>query len=421
MERRGQVLRLLTVLKQICNHPAQYLHQRSPIAGRSGKLAALEELLGVIVAEGDSVLVFSQFVEMLTLIEARLADLGVGTLLLHGGVQARRRNEMVEAFQAGTVPVFLLSLKAGGVGLNLTRATHVVHYDRWWNPAVEDQATDRAHRIGQDRPVQVHRLVAEGTLEDRIATMLERKRDLADAVVGEGEAWLTELSDDELAELVALGSPGDDDGWPDDGAEPAAGRRRGRTGDPAEEPDPWWTESVPAGPGRVPAGRREAALRGHLVGGGLDRRPGAPGWPRPQPPPPGPHLRPHGPGRVPRAQPGPGDRRRPGQRRTPLRRRRPGRHLHRRRMGTGPRRPGRPGRPPAALVDGELPPAVAEDVRSTGLDLLPGPGEIRATCNSPTGPIPASTPPPSATWWPTSSTGTPSPCSSCGAGAVARC
>ena len=223
IERRGQVLRLLTVLKQICNHPAQYLHQRAPVAGRSGKLAALEELLGVIVAEGDSVLVFSQFVEMLTLIESRLADLGIGTLLLHGGVQARRRNELVQAFQDGAAPVFLLSLKAGGVGLNLTRATHVVHYDRWWNPAVEDQATDRAHRIGQDRPVQVHRLIAEGTLEDRIATMLERKRALADAVVGQGEHWLTELSDDELAELVALGSPGtDDDAWPDDDA-PASG------------------------------------------------------------------------------------------------------------------------------------------------------------------------------------------------------
>jgi SNF2 family DNA or RNA helicase len=114
---------------------------------------------------------------------------------------------MVDAFQAGEVPVFLLSLKAGGVGLNLTRATHVVHYDRWWNPAVEDQATDRAHRIGQDRPVQVHRLIAEGTLEDRIAELIEKKRSLAEAVVGGGEAWLTQMSDDELSELVTLVSP----------------------------------------------------------------------------------------------------------------------------------------------------------------------------------------------------------------------
>jgi SNF2 family DNA or RNA helicase len=139
-----------------------------------------------------------------------LKELGVGTLFLHGGVASHRREEMVEAFQAGAAPVFLLSLKAGGVGLNLTQATHVIHFDRWWNPAVEDQATDRAHRIGQDRPVQVHRLVTEGTLEDRIAIMLERKRNLADVVVGEGEAWLTELSDDQLAELVTLSSGSDD-------------------------------------------------------------------------------------------------------------------------------------------------------------------------------------------------------------------
>ncbi len=210
ISRRGMVLRLLTVLKQICNHPAQYLHEPAPVMGRSGKLAALEELLEVILAEGESVLVFSQFVEMLTLIESRLKELGVGTLFLHGGVASHRREEMVEAFQTGGAPVFLLSLKAGGVGLNLTQATHVIHFDRWWNPAVEDQATDRAHRIGQHRPVQVHRLVTEGTLEDRIAVMLERKRNLAEVVVGEGEAWLTELSDDQLADLVTLSSSGDD-------------------------------------------------------------------------------------------------------------------------------------------------------------------------------------------------------------------
>lgn len=125
-------------------------------------------------------------------------------LLLHGGTPVARREEMVTAFQSGTAPVFLLSLKAAGTGLNLTRATHVVHYDRWWNPAVEDQATDRAYRIGQDRPVQVHRLVTEGTVEDRVVRLLEGKRALAEAVVGSGEAALTELGDDELAELVAL-------------------------------------------------------------------------------------------------------------------------------------------------------------------------------------------------------------------------
>jgi hypothetical protein len=210
IERQGLVLRLLTVLKQICNHPAQYLHQTGPLPGRSGKLAALEELLDVIVTAGDSVLVFSQFVGMCTLIEAHLAALRIPTLFLHGGVPARRREEMVASFQAGAVPVFILSLRAGGVGLNLTEATHVIHYDRWWNPAVEDQASDRAHRIGQHRAVQIHRLVCEGTLEDRIATLLETKRALAESVVGQGEAWIGDLSDSDLAALVRLGASGDD-------------------------------------------------------------------------------------------------------------------------------------------------------------------------------------------------------------------
>ena len=208
IERQGLVLRLLTVLKQICNHPAHYLHQAGPLPGRSGKLAALEELLDVIVAAGDSVLVFSQFVGMCSLIETHLASLHIPALFLHGGVPARKREEMVAKFQAGEVPVFLLSLKAGGVGLNLTQATHVIHYDRWWNPAVEDQASDRAHRIGQRRAVQIHRLVCEGTLEDRIAELLERKRELADSVVGQGEAWIGDLDDSELAALVRLGMAG---------------------------------------------------------------------------------------------------------------------------------------------------------------------------------------------------------------------
>ena len=207
IERRGLVLGLLTALKQVCNHPAQYLHEAGPLPGRSGKLAALDELLEVILDEGEAALVFSQYVEMCGLIRTHLADRGVSTLFLHGRVPARRREELVARFQDGAAPVFLLSLKAGGVGLNLTRATHVVHYDRWWNPAVEDQATDRAYRIGQDRPVQVHRLVTEGTLEDRIAELLASKRDLAEAVVGAGEAWITELSDAELAELVSLQRP----------------------------------------------------------------------------------------------------------------------------------------------------------------------------------------------------------------------
>ncbi|MGQ0617888.1 MAG: DEAD/DEAH box helicase [Acidimicrobiia bacterium] len=204
MARRGLVLKLLTRLKQVCNHPAQFLHQPGPLAGRSGKLDALDDLLDVIVDGGESALVFTQYVAMARLIERHLADRQVPTLFLHGGVAARRRDAMVDRFQAGEVPVFLLSLKAGGTGLNLTRVTHVVHYDRWWNPAVEDQASDRAWRIGQDRPVQVHRLVTEGTVEDRVAGMLAAKRALADSVVGTGEAWLSELTDAELADLVSL-------------------------------------------------------------------------------------------------------------------------------------------------------------------------------------------------------------------------
>ncbi|UQA97873.1 DEAD/DEAH box helicase [Streptomyces halobius] len=203
--RRGLVLKLLTALKQICNHPAQYLRQSTPLRGRSGKLDLLDELIDTITAEGESVLVFTQYKQMAALLEKHLAERGIPTLFLHGGIPVARREEMVERFQRGEVPVFLLSLKAAGTGLNLTRATHVVHYDRWWNPAVEDQATDRAYRIGQDKPVQVHKLIAEGTVEDKVAKLLESKRVLADAVVGSGEAALTELSDADLAELVTLG------------------------------------------------------------------------------------------------------------------------------------------------------------------------------------------------------------------------
>jgi superfamily II DNA or RNA helicase len=207
MARRGLILKLLTDLKQICNHPAQYMHEPGPIPGRSGKLAALDDLLEVILAEGDSVLVFSQYVKMCELIQKHLAVRNIKTLFLNG--KTIERDQMVADFQDGVARVFLLSLRAGGVGLNLTRATHVVHYDRWWNPAVEDQATDRAYRIGQDRPVQVHRLIAEGTVEDRIATLLLDKRVLAESVIGNsrdplGEGWLTELSTADLTALVSL-------------------------------------------------------------------------------------------------------------------------------------------------------------------------------------------------------------------------
>jgi len=149
-------------------------------------------------------LLFSQYVVMGQLLVQHLSERGIETLFLHGSLSLGQRKELVDRFQAGEAAAFVISLKAGGTGLNLTRATHVIHYDRWWNPAVEDQASDRAWRIGQDRPVQVHRLMCEGTLEERIAGVLASKRRLADSVVGAGEAWVSELSDADLAGLVAL-------------------------------------------------------------------------------------------------------------------------------------------------------------------------------------------------------------------------
>jgi superfamily II DNA or RNA helicase len=204
MARRGLVLKLLTALKQVCNHPAHYLGQRGPLAGRSGKLEAFDELSAAMLDGGEQVLVFTQYVVMGRLLQRHLADRGTPSSFLHGGVGLAGRQAMVDDFQAGGTRVLLLSLKAGGTGLNLTAATQVIHYDRWWNPAVEDQASDRAWRIGQDRVVQVHRLVTEGTVEDKVAALLTAKRQLADAVVGGGEAWLSELSDSDLADLVTL-------------------------------------------------------------------------------------------------------------------------------------------------------------------------------------------------------------------------
>jgi SNF2 family DNA or RNA helicase len=164
-------------------------------------------MLEEVVAEGHNALVFTQFRKMGTLLEKLLREsLDCEILFLHGGTSQKQRDEMVLRFQSNTgdTPVFILSLKAGGFGLNLTAATHVFHYDRWWNPAVEDQATDRAHRIGQEQQVQVHKFVCVGTLEERIDELIERKRSLAENVVGSGEGWVTELSTNALRELVAL-------------------------------------------------------------------------------------------------------------------------------------------------------------------------------------------------------------------------
>jgi superfamily II DNA or RNA helicase len=209
MARRGLVLALLTALKQICDHPALYAKEPDPLlAGRSGKLELLDELLDTILAEDGAALVFTQYVAMGRLLERHLRARGTPVQFLHGGTPVPEREALVERFQRGEAAVFLLSLRAAGTGLNLTRADHVVHFDRWWNPAVEEQATDRAYRIGQTRPVQVHRLISEGTVEDRIAALLESKRALADAVLAGGEAALTELTDAELADLVALRGEG---------------------------------------------------------------------------------------------------------------------------------------------------------------------------------------------------------------------
>ncbi|MFJ3492806.1 DEAD/DEAH box helicase [Streptomyces sp. NPDC086091] len=207
--RRGLVLKLLGALKQICDHPALYLKEENPptgdaLAARSGKLALLDELLDTLLAEDGSALVFTQYVGMARLIAARLTGRAIPVDLLHGGTAIPERERMVDRFQSGATPVLVLSLKAAGTGLNLTRAGHVVHFDRWWNPAVEEQATDRAYRIGQTQPVQVHRLITEGTVEDRIADMLQAKRALADAILGSGESALTELTDRELSDLVRL-------------------------------------------------------------------------------------------------------------------------------------------------------------------------------------------------------------------------
>ena len=205
--RRGVILATLTKLKQVCNHPAHFLGDNSAIPGRSGKLARLTEMIEEILEVGDRALVFTQFFEMGALLRRHLQEtFGREALFLHGGVPKKHRDDMVERFQQenGGPPIFLLSLKAGGTGLNLTRANHVFHFDRWWNPAVENQATDRAHRIGQRRAVEVHKFLCLGTVEEKIDEMIERKKQIAGAVVGTGEGWLTELSTAELRDLFAL-------------------------------------------------------------------------------------------------------------------------------------------------------------------------------------------------------------------------
>ncbi|WP_433339108.1 SNF2-related protein [Spirillospora sp. CA-294931] len=205
-QRRGLVLATMAKLKQVCNHPAQLLKDGSRLPGRSGKLERLEEICAEVLDQGEKALVFTQYAEFGSMLQPYLASrLDRPVLWLHGGTPKQRRDDLVQHFQADPEPsVFLLSLKAAGTGLTLTAANHVVHVDRWWNPAVEDQATDRAFRIGQTRNVQVRKFICVGTMEERVDEMIERKKALADSIVGTGEDWLTELSVADLREVLRL-------------------------------------------------------------------------------------------------------------------------------------------------------------------------------------------------------------------------
>ncbi|HRX84525.1 MAG TPA: DEAD/DEAH box helicase, partial [Phycisphaerae bacterium] len=207
IRRRGVILAALTRLKQICNHPVQYLRDGTTLDERSGKCERLVEMLEEVMAEGDAALVFTQFREMGELLVRLLTErLHTEIPFLHGATTAANRQKMIDRFQdpASGVRIFLLSLRAGGLGLNLTAANHVFHFDRWWNPSVEAQATDRAYRIGQTRRVQVHKFVCLGTIEDRIDRMLTDKLALANRIVGSGDEWLTNLSTDELRDCLRL-------------------------------------------------------------------------------------------------------------------------------------------------------------------------------------------------------------------------
>ncbi|MGB3421395.1 MAG: DEAD/DEAH box helicase [Dolichospermum sp.] len=207
LQRRGMILGLLVKLKQICNHPAQYLKLATLEKHHSAKLQRLEEMLDEVVAEGDRALIFTQFAEWGKLLKPHLEKkLGREIFFLYGSTSKKQREEMIDRFQRDPQgpPIMILSLKAGGVGLNLTRANHVFHFDRWWNPAVENQATDRVFRIGQTRNVQVHKFVCTGTLEEKINDMIESKKQLAEQVVGAGEDWLTEMDTDQLRNLLIL-------------------------------------------------------------------------------------------------------------------------------------------------------------------------------------------------------------------------
>ncbi|MCA1916681.1 DEAD/DEAH box helicase [Methanospirillum hungatei] len=204
--RKGAILAAITRLKQICNHPGRVGRDKTIKAERSGKVSRLLEMIEEISSEGDSALIFSQYATFAEELAGMIEKQGdTPVLLLTGSTPRKKREQMIEEFQASTTPiVFVISLKAGGTGLNLTKATHVFHVDRWWNPAVEDQATDRTYRIGQKRNVQVHLMITAGTLEERIDLMNQEKRTLAKEVLAHGDEYLTNLSTKELLEIVSL-------------------------------------------------------------------------------------------------------------------------------------------------------------------------------------------------------------------------
>lgn len=205
-ERRGLILQMLNRLKQLCNHPALYLKEQEPenITSRSEKMNKLVELTDSILEGQEAGLIFTQYIGMGEMIQQELESrFGLTVPFLNGSTPKHQRDQLVQDFQQGKFPLFLLSLKAGGTGLNLTAANHVIHFDRWWNPAVENQATDRAYRIGQNRFVHVHKFITTGTLEEKIDSMLEKKQALNDEIIS-SEQWITEMNDRELKELLQL-------------------------------------------------------------------------------------------------------------------------------------------------------------------------------------------------------------------------
>ncbi|MGG3625246.1 DEAD/DEAH box helicase [Bacillus gobiensis] len=207
MQKKALILSMLGKLKQICDHPALYLKEQSELLnGRSEKFTKLIELAGAINEQDESCLIFTQYIQMGEMMKSILEkSFGVPVKFLNGSLSKTERDQLVQQFQNKEFPFLILSLKAGGTGLNLTAANHVIHYDRWWNPAVENQATDRAYRIGQSRFVHVHKLITTGTIEEKIDGMLEKKQSLNNQII-QSENWITELSTNELEELFTLGS-----------------------------------------------------------------------------------------------------------------------------------------------------------------------------------------------------------------------